>query len=245
MLYNIKQNMKFFDFFKKQSKTINIKESRHNVEKSNSKIKTNWNNNIKSDFEYVHVEEDGSVRELTREEKGYLKEEFAPSDGARPYIKFRYSSKTPDGKLWGFLARKKVPKDIDIKKTEDNKENWRRNWILIIKDLNDLKIQKKTWLGSKNPYYSFTEFMCSYFDDLDLSDGYEKHIINGYLSNIEYGVISNWHNMLSEYESPGNDDYNDKAILDDKKWTEIIKVGKKSIRNLKPNLTKYERGLFI
>ena len=50
-------------------------------------------------FEYVSVEDDGTVRELSREEQGYLKEEFHPNDGARPYIKSRYNSKTPDGKI--------------------------------------------------------------------------------------------------------------------------------------------------
>ena len=54
-------------------------------------------------FEYVHVEENGTVRELSREEKGYLKETFDPADGARPYIKSRYESKTPDGKIHGFI----------------------------------------------------------------------------------------------------------------------------------------------
>jgi len=67
-------------------------------------------------FEYVHVEEDGSVRELDEEERNYLMEEFDPCDGARPYIKSSYKQKTPDDKIWGYILRRRVPKSIKIKK---------------------------------------------------------------------------------------------------------------------------------
>jgi len=69
-------------------------------------------------FEFVYVEEDGSVRELNDDEVEYLKEEFSPGDGARPYIKSRYSGLTPDKKIWGFLARNRVPKEIRIRKND-------------------------------------------------------------------------------------------------------------------------------
>lgn len=66
-------------------------------------------------FEYVSVELDGSVRELNEEEKGYLKTKFELADGARPYIKSRYNELTPDGKIWGYISRRRVPKRITIK----------------------------------------------------------------------------------------------------------------------------------
>jgi len=241
--------MKIFGFFKKTTERLNSNQSESVIEKSDSKSKTESIIEIKpdSDFEFVHVEEDGSVRELTREERGYLKEEFAPTDGARPYIKFRYKSKTPDNKLWGFLPRKKVPKNIEIENIKMDKETWRRNWILIIKDLTNLEYQKRTWLDSKNtnPYYSFIEFMCSYFDDLDLSDGYEKHIESELITKTEYEIISDWHKLLSEYESPNSDDYDNRAVLNDKNWLKIIDLGKKSLKSLKPNLDKFEQSLLI
>lgn len=65
-------------------------------------------------FEYVHVELDGSVRELDDDEKKYLQEEFHPNDGARPYIKSSYNQKTPDGKISGFIKRRRVPQHILI-----------------------------------------------------------------------------------------------------------------------------------
>jgi hypothetical protein len=67
-------------------------------------------------FEYVYVELDGSVRELNEDEVEYLTTDFIPSDGNRPYIKYRYKELTPDGKIYGFIKRNRVPKRIEIRK---------------------------------------------------------------------------------------------------------------------------------
>ena len=72
----------------------------------------------KKKFEFVYVENDGTVRELDNEEIEYLQTEFEPTDGARPYIKSTYDQLTPDGKFSGFLERNKVPKGIEIIKTD-------------------------------------------------------------------------------------------------------------------------------
>jgi hypothetical protein len=198
-------------------------------------------------FEYVSVEDNGTVRELSREEQGYLKEEFGPTDGARPYIKSNYKSRTPDGKIGGYIQRNRVPKKIEIIKLEMNKEKWRRNWVLILKDLTDLEYQKRTWLNpnNKNPYYSFIEFMCVYFDDLNLNEGYGKLIESNIVTNQEYKSIEKWHNLLDKYNSPNNHDWNNQAILNDTKWLMIIELGKESIENLKPKLNSIERSLLI
>ena len=65
-------------------------------------------------FKYVHVEIDGSVRELDQEEQSYLMMKFNGADGARPYIKSNYWQTTPDRKLHGFLERSRVPWWIQI-----------------------------------------------------------------------------------------------------------------------------------
>ncbi len=72
-------------------------------------------------FDYVHVELDGSVRELDEDEKEYLKIEFDAADGARPYIKSRYKSLTPDRKMWGYIPRRRVPQRIKIKPCTNRK----------------------------------------------------------------------------------------------------------------------------
>ena len=69
-------------------------------------------------FEYVYVNEDGTVSELDEENIEYLKTKFSPADGARPYIKSRYNELTPDKKILGFLHRSKVPKEMEIANTD-------------------------------------------------------------------------------------------------------------------------------
>jgi hypothetical protein len=68
-------------------------------------------------FPYVSVELDGSARELYEDEKEYLSTKFDPGDGARPYVKMRYGELTPDGRMQGYIHRRRVPFWIEIKKT--------------------------------------------------------------------------------------------------------------------------------
>ena len=72
----------------------------------------------KEKFEYVYVENDGTVRELDREEIEYLQTDFELGDGARPYIKSTYDQLTPDNKILGYLQRNEVPQNIEIIETE-------------------------------------------------------------------------------------------------------------------------------
>jgi hypothetical protein len=61
----------------------------------------------------VHVNEDGSVRELTEAEKAYVATQFSALDGARPYIKSRYLDRTASG-IHGYLPRAEVPHGVAI-----------------------------------------------------------------------------------------------------------------------------------
>ena len=67
---------------------------------------------------FVRVDADGGVHELTSDDRDYLNSIFHPTDGNRPYIKNSYWERTPDGKLHGFLLRKRVPKDMPIIRAE-------------------------------------------------------------------------------------------------------------------------------
>ncbi|HMK17423.1 MAG TPA: hypothetical protein VK492_04435 [Chitinophagaceae bacterium] len=58
-------------------------------------------------YPYIYIEKDGSYRELSKSECEYLEMKFHPNDGTRPYVKSRYTEKTPDGDISGFLSRKK------------------------------------------------------------------------------------------------------------------------------------------
>jgi hypothetical protein len=82
-------------------------------------------------FEYVYVNEDGTVSELSDEDVEYLKTEFSPADGARPYIKSRYRQLTPNKKISGFILRKRVPKKIEIQPFKDPNEKRIIAWIYL------------------------------------------------------------------------------------------------------------------
>ena len=82
-------------------------------------------------FEYVYVNEDGTVSELDKEDIEYLKTKFSPADGARPYIKSRYNELTPDKKISGFIMRNRVPKRIEIKPYNNPNEGRTISWIYL------------------------------------------------------------------------------------------------------------------
>lgn len=64
---------------------------------------------------FIYVNEDGSARALTPDERNYLNTKFYPSDGSRPYVKSRYDQTTPDGRISGFLLKKRLPRRIQVK----------------------------------------------------------------------------------------------------------------------------------
>jgi hypothetical protein len=85
-------------------------------------------------YPYVFVDDDGRYRELSTDEKAYLQEKFSPFDGARPYVKSRYWQMTPDSRLSGFLARKRLPRGLkEGERPEARKwwELWRPNLTRI------------------------------------------------------------------------------------------------------------------
>jgi predicted transcriptional regulator len=84
-----------------------------------------------SGFEYVYVNEDGTVSELDEEDVEYLKTEFSPADGARPYIKNQYKELTADRKMSGFILRNRVPKKIEIKALKKTQDKRTISWIFL------------------------------------------------------------------------------------------------------------------
>jgi len=61
---------------------------------------------------FVLILNDGSARELNDGEKAHLNGEYKFGDGNRPYIKPRYNSLTPDGRMFGYLRRSKLPGSV-------------------------------------------------------------------------------------------------------------------------------------
>jgi hypothetical protein len=65
-------------------------------------------------FRFVYINQDGSAREVSPEERDYLSQEFHGSDGGRPYIKSSYESRDGWGSRSGFLERRRVPARLEI-----------------------------------------------------------------------------------------------------------------------------------
>jgi hypothetical protein len=63
---------------------------------------------------FVMIADDGSARALTPDEAQYLATPFDAGDGGRPYVKLHYDSRTPDGRLLGFLRRSELPAHIPV-----------------------------------------------------------------------------------------------------------------------------------
>jgi hypothetical protein len=60
------------------------------------------------------IADNGSARALTPDEAQYLATPFDAGDGGRPYVKLHYDSRTPDGRLLGFLRRSELPAHIPV-----------------------------------------------------------------------------------------------------------------------------------
>lgn len=100
------------------------------------------------------------------------------------------------------------------------------------------------WLDetNTNPHWGYVEFMCCYFDDLFLREGYRKFIEDGWVSESEYSCLKNWHELLDHHSSPNNDDYDSYAILNDTEWRRIVSLGsvaKEQLINLLPPAEAY------
>lgn len=122
------------------------------------------------------------------------------------------------------------------------KELWRNRWLSCINELTSFELQKESCLDetNSNPHWSFVEFMCSYFDDLGIDNNYEYQFKKEWISKKEFETIRKWHELLDKYNSPKNDDYNHKSIIDDKEWQLIIQEGQKTVSVLLKDLSENE-----
>jgi len=67
-----------------------------------------------SPYPYVYVNEDGTVRGLSKSEREYLEAPFSPLDSARPYIKDSFGERDGSGSLSGFCLRSQIPVDLPV-----------------------------------------------------------------------------------------------------------------------------------
>lgn len=89
-------------------------------------------------YPYVHVNEDGTARELHASEREYLETAFMPNDSARPYVKERYESTSGWYGISGFCRRAQLPAGIEVAEAPTEDPSRR----LTIDDIRDM-LQKR------------------------------------------------------------------------------------------------------
>jgi hypothetical protein len=80
-------------------------------------------------FDIVHVNQDGSVRELSPGEREHISREYQGGDGSRPYFKMSYESKNGWGSQSGFISRRKIPSRISIEQVNPDFDHAAKSLI--------------------------------------------------------------------------------------------------------------------
>ncbi len=104
---------------------------------------------------------------------------------------------------------------------------WRRSWLQSIAEFADYALQRQSWFGGpdyNSPHWSFSEWMCCYFDDLSLSSGYTGVIEDGLVSRKEANAVHEFHAVADAYKAPDGDDHNHSAILSDPAWLRVVSL---------------------
>ena len=111
---------------------------------------------------------------------------------------------------------------------------WRSNWLDTIYGFSDIDLQKRRWLdpANTNPHWSYIEFMCSYFDDLNLTDGYDGALARGFISNKEAEAVQALHSALDQYITPDEEGFDDNRVLADPAWQAIVQEAQQARLNL-------------
>lgn len=117
--------------------------------------------------------------------------------------------------------------------------NIRNRWIKSIFELAHSEFQNRLWIEAdyENSVGNFTECVCSYFDDLNLDDGYSEFIKNGIISESEFEIVSELHSEFDKYvEKTKEKDLSDKDVLKDVGWITVTNFGLKAWNKLKENM---------
>jgi hypothetical protein len=116
--------------------------------------------------------------------------------------------------------------NVDDEQEAQWRRHWRLLWLSSIQAFSDAETQKARWLdtGNRNPYFSFVECMCSYFDDANLGEenAFERRLASGYLTPEEIEATAEFHALAAGYDSPSKDDYDHATIINDPAWIAVV-----------------------
>jgi len=124
-------------------------------------------------------------------------------------------------------------------------KNIRKLWLYSIFELSHLEFQQKAWVevSMPNVVSSFTEVACCYYDDLDLGSGYKNFILEGFISDEEFEMVSAAHNLFSDYISrTEKKSLSDAKVLLDPDWHRVVEAMFSAWQALKDLVNEDEQG---
>ncbi len=119
---------------------------------------------------------------------------------------------------------------------EETRLAVRRNWLCSLFEFAHLDFQKRLWLDASYPDIigDYSEAICSYFNDLNLEEGYNSFVSEGIVTQQEYEIVKDFHSLLDNYVNrPEKRTLSDKHILKDIEWINLTNLAKANWENLK------------
>ena len=101
-----------------------------------------------------------------------------------------------------------------------------------IVELATLRLQRKLWLNEDNDtglISSYSELMCSLFDDLEFEQFVQSEICRDYFSQSLVLELDKLRDSLNSYIEKGSDE----EIIDDPEWLKVVGQAKKVIEEWK------------
>lgn len=104
--------------------------------------------------------------------------------------------------------------------------SWKNNIYSAIESISDIEFQKKAWFDKSSKYVSsFNEVINILYDDC-LFEDFIKEFDSGKSNSEFYKELSQLDEMIENY----NPAFDEKEIIVDPKWHQIVKQAQKIIR---------------
>ena len=128
------------------------------------------------------------------------------------------------------------------------RQNNRELWLELIFDLSHIEYQKRVWVEASLPgiVSGFRETTNTYFDNLDLADGYDYFIMEGIVTKQEAEIVIEFHNLLKSYTSQvGKRSLSDRHVIRDPEWIMLTEVALRTWTQLKTAISNKEEHKFM
>ncbi len=121
-----------------------------------------------------------------------------------------------------------------------SKKEIRSRWFTTLFELAHAEYQHQLWVKASNPdtIGSYTACVHTYFDELNLSNGYARFLSDGIISVSEFLMVVKLHAAFCNYtQTPQKKAFTDAEVLQDVDWralTEIALVAWKALQQKVP-----------